>query len=246
MRNMESTVTWGTDELDNALVNQSDNTNEELDMQIDSENEFGVESLQDGEVQTDVNKDEKEKEESIKAEEEFEKRAQALVNDSHYFRYVAEMRRADSDLAIAKAESAELVRQMDRYRKHYTEYEKNIRKLIRDNQTVTAKNLKRLYGLSLDIKNNSESLSSRIDGEIARLTKSLAETIETDVKASCDQELAKVEEATQVLYEYSEKVKQQYLKFQTLEKVKFGLFIISSLSSPVVLILMILNYLNII
>lgn len=246
MRNMESTVTWGTDELDNALVNQSDNTNEELDMQIDSENEFGVESLQDGEVQTDVNKDEKEKEESIKAEEEFEKRAQALVNDSHYFRYVAEMRRADSDLAIAKAESAELVRQMDRYRKHYTEYEKNIRKLIRDNQTVTAKNLKRLYGLSLDIKNNSESLSNRIDGEIARLTKSLAETIETDVKASCDQELAKVEEATQVLYEYSEKVKQQYLKFQTLEKVKFGLFIISSLSSPVVLILMILNYLNII
>lgn len=250
MRDMESTVTWGTDELDDVSVNQSDNTNEEPDMQIDSENEFDIESLQDGEVQTDVNKDEKEKEEnkeeSIKAEEEFEKRAQALVNDSHYFRYVAEMRRADSDLAIAKAESAELVRQMDKYRKHYTEYEKNIRKMIRDNQTVTAKNLKRLYGLSLDIKNNSESLSSRIDGEIARLTKSLAETIETDVKASCEQELAKVEEATQVLYEYSEKVKQQYMKFQTLEKVKFGLFIISSLSSPVVLILMILNYLNII
>ena len=53
-------------------------------------------------------------------------------------------------------------------------------------------------------------------------------------------------EATQVLYDYSEKVKSQYIRFQTLEKVKFGLFIFSSVSAPIVLILTILNMLHII
>ncbi len=102
-----------------------------------------------------------------------------------------------------------------------------------------------LQGLSLSIQQNSESLSTRIDAEIQRLTQSLAHSIETDIKNSCDQELSKVEEATKVLYDYSEKVKEQYVRFQKLERVKFALFILSSISSPIVLILLILNMLHI-
>ena len=53
----------------------------------------------------------------------------SLINESKYLRYISELRKADSELALAKAESAELVRQMDNYRGHYTEYEEIIQKL---------------------------------------------------------------------------------------------------------------------
>ena len=52
-------------------------------------------------------------------------------------------------------------------------------------------------------------------------------------------------EATDVLLDYTEKVKSQRIKFQKLENFKFGLFIASSLSAPVVLILFILNLLHV-
>lgn len=243
MGEMEHTVDLGTGEVEHTVANLFDDKDKTLDMSLESENEPDLEKEK--EKQSDLDEEEL-KEKTVQEEESFEKRARDLINDSHYFRYVAEMRRADSDLAISKAESAELVRQMDRFKKHYAEYEKYIRKLIRENQALTTRNQKRLYNLSIDIKNNSESLSSRIDREIMRLTGELKQTIETDVKASCNQELGKVDEATHVLYDYSEKVKQQYIKFQTLEKVKFGLFIVSSVSSPIVLILLILSYFHII
>lgn len=255
MRDLENTVTLETEEMENTAADKAVNTDETTVIYTaPAEEAQAAEPEQTEEKEAEPEKvtatedavEEEIEEEQVKEDPRFEKRAQALINDSHYLRYVAEMRKADSDLAMAKAESAELVRQMDRFKKHYTEYEKYIRKLIRENQAVTTKNLKRLYGLSLDIKNNSESLSSRIDGEIARLTEELAKTIDTDVKTSCDQELAKVEEATQILHDYSEKVKQQYIRFQTMDKIKFGLFIISSISSPILLILWILSYFHII
>ncbi len=169
----------------------------------------------------------------------------SLVKESKYLRYLSELRKADSELALARAESAELVRQMDNYRGHYQEYEEIIQKLISDQDQSVTEKIHTLQGLSLSIQQNSESLSTRIDAEIQRLTQSLAHSIETDIKNSCDQELSKVEEATKVLYDYSEKVKEQYVRFQKMERVKFALFILSSISSPIVLVLLILNMLHI-
>ena len=62
------------------------------------------------------------------------------------------------------------------------------------------------------------------------------------MRAASENPVEKVEEATKVLYDYSEKVKEQYIKFLKLEKVKFGLFIFSSVSSPIVLLLMVLSF----
>ena len=135
---------------------------------------------------------------------------------------------------------------MDNYRGHYTEYEEIIQKLIKEHNAKLEMHMQTLTELSQNIQKNSESLSSRIDGEIQRLTDKLDRSIQGSIKESCDQELTKVAEATQVLYDYSEKVKSQYIRFQTLEKVKFGLFIFSSVSAPIVLILTILNILHII
>ena len=106
--------------------------------------------------------------------------------------------------------------------------------------------LEAITALGRKLKKTSASLDSHIDAEIQRLTKSLAESIEGSIKDSCDKELAKVGEATQVLHDYSDKVKQQHRKFERLEGLKFGLFIFSSISSPIVLILLILNMLHII
>lgn len=170
----------------------------------------------------------------------------SMINESKYLRYIAELRKADSELALAKAESAELVLQMNNYKEHYEEYEEIIQQLINEHDKMLAGHIKTLTGLAQSIQNNSDSLSSRIDDEIRRLVKALSDSIEGNIKKSCDEELVKVEEATQVLYDYSEKVKGQYIKFQKLEKVKFGLFILSSISAPIVLVLMILNMLHII
>lgn len=168
-----------------------------------------------------------------------------LIGESQYLRYISELRKADSELALAKAESAELAYQMDAYKRHYTEYEEIIKDLIQEQDSRISAHMDTLMGLSMDIRNHSDSLSSRIDKEIQRLTEALAESIEGSIKASCDEELERVEEATKVLYDYSEQVKAQYIKFQKLEKVKFGLFIFSSISSPIVLILVILNFIGI-
>lgn len=170
----------------------------------------------------------------------------SMINESKYLRYIAELRKADSELALAKAESAELVLQMNNYKEHYEEYEEIIQQLINEHDRMLAGHIKTLTGLAQSIQNNSDSLSSRIDDEIRRLVKALSDSIEGNIKKSCDEELVKVEEATQVLYDYSEKVKGQYIKFQKLEKVKFGLFILSSVSAPIVLVLMILNMMHII
>ena len=156
-------------------------------------------------------------------------------------RYLADLRRSDSELALAKAESAELVRLMDSYKEHYTEYEKLIRTLVVENNSAVSQQLDTIETLAQRIKKTSNSLNKRIDKEIQRLTFALAQSIQTNVKDSCNKELAKVSAATEVLYDYSLKVKQQYRKFERLEGLKFALFVISSIASPIALILLALN-----
>lgn len=186
-----------------------------------------------------------------------ETHTESQINQSNYLRYLSELRKADSELALAKAESAELTRLMDSYKEHYCQYEKMIHTLVqgstsamnqqlKDNNEAVTQQLEAITALGRKLKKTSASLDSHIDAEIQRLTKSLAESIEGSIKDSCDKELAKVGEATQVLHDYSDKVKQQHRKFERLEGLKFGLFIFSSISSPIVLILLILNMLHII
>lgn len=175
-----------------------------------------------------------------------DKDADVKINQSNYLRYLSDLRKADSELALAKAESAELVRLMDSYKEHYTEYEKLIHTLVLGNNTAVNQQLDTIKALARKLKKTSSSLDARIDKEIQRLTLALAQSIQGSVKDSCDKELAKVSEATQVLSDYSAKVKQQYRRFERLEGFKFALFIISSISSPIVLVLFILNMLQII
>ena len=175
-----------------------------------------------------------------------EANAEVKINQSNYLRYLSDLRKADSELALAKAESAELVRLMDSYKEHYSEYEKLIHTLVLENNTAVNQQLDTIKTLAHRLKKTSASLDARIDKEIQRLTLALAQSIQGNVKDSCDKELAKVSEATQVLHDYSSKVKEQYRKFERLEGFKFALFVISSISSPIVLILFVLNMLHII
>ena len=132
-------------------------------------------------------------------------KSDVLINESKFLRYVSDLRKADSELALAKAESAELVRQIDNYREHYTEYEDKIHNLILTQDESLRQHLDTLTELAQSIQQHSESLSSRIDSEIQRLTKALEESIQGSVKDSCDQELAKVAEATDVLLDYTKR-----------------------------------------
>ena len=147
---------------------------------------------------------------------------------------------------LAKAESAELVRLMDSYRDHYTQYEELVKNQVQENSAAVDEKLKSIKALARKIRKTSDSLDSRIDEEVLRLTEALSKSIEGSIKQSCDDELKKLSEATHVLHDYSEQVKEQYQKLQKLEGFKFALFTISSLCSPIILILMILNLLHII
>lgn len=187
-----------------------------------------------------------ETESKMESETDSEAEAKTKIGQSNYLRYLSELRKADSELALAKAESAELVRLMDSYREHYSQYEDLVLNMIRDNNSSVGEQLEALTILAKKIKKTSASLDAHIEQEIQRLTKALSESIEGSVRQSCEKELTKVSEATAVLYDYSAKVKSQYQRFTKLEGFKFALFIISSLSSPIVLILMILNLLHII
>lgn len=177
---------------------------------------------------------------------EDETETDARINQSNYLRYLADMRKADSELALAKAESAELVRLMDSYKDHYTEYEKLIHALVIENNASVSQQLDILKDLAQEIKKTSASLDSRIDNEIKRLTMALAKSIQKNVKDSCDMELTKVGEATRILSAYSSLVRDQYDKFERIEGLKSALFIISSICSPIVLILLLLNLMHII
>lgn len=135
-----------------------------------------------------------------------EKRRKAMVTDSQYLRYIAEMRKADSELAIAKAQSAELVMQMDRFKKHYVEYEKQLAKLLQNIDENYSVQKAEMLNLSGEIRKNSASLENKIDGEISRLS----------------------------------------AEMERKQRIKFFLLLVSSICSPVVLILMILSMCNII
>ena len=172
--------------------------------------------------------------------------AETKINQSNYLRYLSELRKADSELALAKAESAELVRLMDSYRDHYTQYEELVKNQVQENSAAVDEKLKSIKALARKIRKTSDSLDSRIDEEVLRLTEALSKSIEGSIKQSCDDELQKLSEATHVLHDYSEQVKEQYQKLQKLEGFKFALFTISSLCSPIILILMSLNLLHII
>lgn len=172
--------------------------------------------------------------------------AETKINQSNYLRYLSELRKADSELALAKAESAELVRLMDSYREHYTQYETLVKNQVQENSAAVDEKLKSIKSLARKIRKTSDSMDSRIDQEVQRLSEALSNSIEGSIKQSCDEELKKLSEATHVLHDYSEKVKEQYEKLQKLEGFKFALFTISSLCSPIILILMILNLLHII
>lgn len=97
-----------------------------------------------------------------KLENKKEEIKEERIEESQYLRYVSELRKADSELALAKAESAELVYQMDVYKKHYTEYETIIRNLIQEQDSSLSSHMDTLMGLAMEVRNHSESLSSRI------------------------------------------------------------------------------------
>ena len=139
-----------------------------------------------------------------------------------------------------------LDRVMDSYREHYTQYEALVKNQVQENNAAVDEKLKSLKSLARKIRKTSDSMDSRIDQEVQRLSEALSNSIEGSIKQSCDEELKKLSEATHVLHDYSEKVKEQYEKLQKLEGFKFALFTISSLCSPIILILMILNLLHII
>ena len=172
-------------------------------------------------------------------------RASKPVSKSSYLKYIADLRRADSELALAKAESAELVRQMDNYKEHYEEYEQIIEELITKHDEKLLSHLENLKEISTSIEGNSETLSTRIDEEIQRLAASLGQSIRGSIQESFEMELAKVEEATRILHEYSEKVVEQSIQFDKRRRVQSILFLIGSITSPIVLILMILQILQI-
>ena len=70
--------------------------------------------------------------------------AETKINQSNYLRYLSELRKADSELALAKAESAELVRLMDSYREHYTQYEALVKNQVQENNAAVDEKLKSL------------------------------------------------------------------------------------------------------
>ena len=76
--------------------------------------------------------EEENKKENLKEDMEKDKDKEILPEESKYLRYISELRKADSELALAKAESAELAMQMDKFKTHYTAYEKHIRSLLRE------------------------------------------------------------------------------------------------------------------
>lgn len=173
------------------------------------EEECAEEDTAEQEDQTEEAQDEpaKEKAERMSKKETIsEKRRKTMVTDSQYLRYIAEMRKADSELAIAKAQSAELVMQMDRFKKHYVEYEKNMAKLLQNIDENYSVQKTELLNLSGEIRKNSASMESKIDEEIGRL---------------------------------SEELKRK-------QRIKFFLLLVSSITFPIVLILMILSMCNII
>ena len=92
-----------------------------------------------------------------------DKDADVKINQSNYLRYLSDLRKADSELALAKAESAELVRLMDSYKEHYTEYEKLIHTLVLGNNTAVNQQLDTIKALARKLKKTSSSLDARID-----------------------------------------------------------------------------------
>lgn len=183
---------------------------------------------------------------SSKGKNTVEVEAEEQIRESEYLKKLSEAASYNSDLAIAKAQSAELVRQMDNYRTHYEHFENLTRKLIVEYDNKISAHLKELLQLAQSIEESSESLNERIDGEIQRLTARMEAAIEETIMEACCEELANVQEAVDVLADYTEKVKKRSKRFDKIEKFKFVLFVISSLASPAVLILMLLSYFKVI
>lgn len=184
--------------------------------------------------------------ENAETESTVEIHAESKIRESEYLKKLSQIASYDSDLAIAKAQSAELVRQMDHYRTHYEEFEKITHTMIQENDKKMTTHLKQILKLAISIEENSDLLSENIDKEIQRLTAELQKSLEENVMVSCNQELAKVQEAIGVLENYCEKVKRQSKRLDRTEKFKTVLFIISSLTSPIVLICMLLSYFHVI
>lgn len=183
---------------------------------------------------------------SSKGNKTIEAEAEEQIKESEYLKKLSEMANYNSDLAIAKAQSAELVRQMDNYRAHYEHFENLTRKLIVEYDNQISDHLKEVLKLAESLDRSSKFLHEQIDEEISRLTEEMQDTIEGTIMEACTEELARVQEAVDVLADYTEKVKRRSKRFDKMEKLKFVLFVISSLASPAVLILMLLNYFNII
>ena len=110
-----------------------------------------------------------------------DKDAETKINQSNYLRYLSDLRKADSELALDKAESAELVRLMDSYKEHYSEYESLIHTLVLENNTAVNQQLDTIKTLAHGLKKTSDSLNARIDKEIQRLTLALAQSIQKNV-----------------------------------------------------------------
>lgn len=187
----------------------------------------------------------KEKQLELSMESENQPPIASIPDSSTLLKEIAEYQQTDAQLALMKAQSAELLRQINNYQIHYQKFENIVNDSILKNRQELQSTIRLLEEKINELENSNQMLPNEIDRKITPLLVDLNISVQQGIASSYNEQLKRVNRAVDILQAYVQTVKQRHQQFESLQGIKMLLFTICCLSSPILTILLILEKLHI-
>ena len=187
------------------------------------------------------------KEKQLKMSMESENQPQITSNpdSSRFLKEIAEYQQTNAELALMKAQSAELLRQINNYQIHYQKFETIVNDSILKNRRELQATVTLLEEKIDELENSNQMLLDEMDQKIGPILVDLNTTIQQELTSSCKEQIKRVNRAVDTLQTYVQAVKKRHQRFDRLQGIKMLLFTVCCLSSPILTILLILEKLHI-
>ena len=181
------------------------------------------------------------KNQSEETEMEVELGQETVPTEAEVLRQISETLLENSELAVMKTQSAALLVQVEGFRNHYLKFEDMIVDLIQNNQVKNTTILKELSSKIKILQNTNQLLQNQLENETNRIADEMLNAMNDLLKKELNTSLNIVRRSIDSMESYISIVQNHHKRFERLEGIKFFLFTICCISSPIMTILFLLE-----
>jgi len=163
----------------------------------------------------------------------------------------------EGELYLLKAQTAELHHQVENYKKHYQKFEDIVQDLILESEKNQNQNTKKLESLLTEVILSNQTLGEHTENVVMGVADRLNQSCDKIFENHCNQYFAALNYENQNMKstvnkleaayaKYEQKIEKEYHKLCQIQKLKYIGILISSILSPIAILLYFLELMGLI